>query len=179
MDRVHTRLSLANFSTQDSAAHDRFTRIYARDSPFVRSVLVRFGVPKRDVDDLMHEVFVAVWRHLEGIDAHREIRPWLYTVAANLTNNYRRLRRHHQESFVEEMPDGVTVSGDLDWVIDASRRLRRIMRQVGPKSCEVVLRVGMEGRSVQEVAAELGKSPKTVHLQMQSVRERLRRQSAY
>ncbi len=169
MEKVDARLPVAKFSTKDSP-HKRFTRIYARDRPFVRSVLLRFGVPARDVDDLVQDVFVVVWRRLEGIVADREIRPWLYVVAANLAKNYRRLRRHHKEWSVGEIPDVVKVPFDPEWMIDAYRRLRRLMRRMRTKVREVFVRVSLAGQSVKDVAEVLLISPKTVHSRMRSMR---------
>jgi RNA polymerase sigma-70 factor (ECF subfamily) len=178
MEKVHVRLSPAKFSTKDSPPK-RFARIYARDRPFVRSVLLRFGVPRRDVEDLVQDVFVVVWRRLEGIVADGEIRPWLYTVASNLAKNYRRLARHQREWCVGEMPEVAMISFDPDWIIDAYRRLQRLMRRVDASAREVVVRIAVAGQSVNDVAAELCVSAKTVHSRMRVVRERLGRQGDY
>lgn len=174
MDKVDARLPLAKFSTKDSVPRTRFSRIYARDRPFVRSVLLRFGVPPRDVDDLVQDVFTVVWRRIEVLVKDLEVRPWLYAVAANLAKNYRRLRRNHKEWFFGEIPDRAMVSFDLESLIDACRHLRQIMQRVGAKVREVVVRMTLDAQSVKDVAAALFVSPKTVHSRMRSMRQSVR-----
>jgi len=172
MDKVNPRLPRAKFSFQHFS-HKRFTHIYARDRPFVRSVLLRFGIPVRDVDDLVQNVFVLLWQRIEGLVADQEIRPWLSTVAANLAKNYRRRSRYRKEWFVEELPDQALVSFNPEWLIDAYRCLARLWRRMRTKAREVFVRVAIDGQSQKEVAEALSVSPKTVHSRMRVVRERV------
>lgn len=174
MDRVQLRFSQAKFSSQQFS-HRRFARIYSRDSPFVRRVLMRFGIPSRDVDDLVHNVFVVLWKRLDEVEGDEEVRPWLYTVAVNLVRNYRRRHRYWRERFVEVMPEvmasGGNVDGNVEWVMDANWRLSRLWRRLGTKMREVFVRVFMEGRTAREVAEELGISVKTVESRVYGVRQ--------
>jgi DNA-directed RNA polymerase specialized sigma24 family protein len=56
-------------------------------------------------------------------------------------------------------------------MIDAYRRLRRLLQRMGTKVREVFVRVTMEGQTVKEVAEELHTSPKTVHSRMRVGRQ--------
>lgn len=169
MDKVHVHFPRANISSQHSS-HRRFAHIYARDRPFVRSVLLRRGIPARDVDDLVQNVFVVLWQRLGGIVGDGDVRPWLYAVAVNLAKNYRCHSRWRREWFVGEMPDTARTAFNPEWVIDAYRCLARMWRRMRTKVREVFMRVVLEGQSLKEAAKALGKSPKTVHSQMRGLR---------
>jgi RNA polymerase sigma factor (sigma-70 family) len=174
MDKVNSRLPFAKFSTKQSAPGKRFTRIHARDRPFVRSVLLRFGVPARDVDDEVQEVFVALWQRFGVLSLDVDPRPWLYVVAANRAHNYRRLCRNTKERFVEDTPDVATAEIDPGWVMDAYRSFARLMRRLSKKLREVFVPVVLGGQSIKAVAASLRIPTKTAEARMQLAREVVR-----
>lgn len=171
MERVHPRPGSAKFSPKHSSSHKRFTRIYARDRPFVRSVLLRFGVPARDVDDEVQEVFAFAWQHIEQLVGELDLRPWLYTVAINRARNYRRLCRCRKVCFAGETPDLAMVEFDPEWMIDAYRCFARVMRRFSGKVREVFVRVAVEGQSVKAVAAQLRIPSKTAEARMRIARQ--------
>lgn len=166
MERVHPRPGSAKFSPKHSSSAKRFTRIYARDRPFVRSVLLRFGVPARDVDDEVQEVFAFAWRHMEQLVGELDLRPWLYTVAINRARNYRRLCRCRKVCFAGDPPDLARLEVDPEGMIDAYRGFARVMRRFSGKVREVFVRVAVEGQSVKAVAAQLRIPSKTAEARM-------------
>ena len=55
-----------------------FRTLFELESPYVLRTLRRLGVTERDVEDMTHEVFVAVHRELPKYNRARPIRPWLF-----------------------------------------------------------------------------------------------------
>jgi RNA polymerase sigma factor (sigma-70 family) len=179
MDKVDARLPFAKFSTKQSAPGKRFTRIYARDRPFVRRVLQRFGVPARDAEDLVQEVFITLWQRFGVLILDVDPRPWLYAVAANRAHNYRRLCRCRKDCFMEDAPDLAATEFDPGWMMDAYRRFARIMRRLSKKLREVFVPVAIGGQSINEVAACLRIPVKTAQARMHLAREVVQRIGAY
>jgi RNA polymerase sigma-70 factor (ECF subfamily) len=50
-----------------------------------------------DTDDVLQEVLVKVWKHLEGFKEHAQLYTWLYRIAMNETFNYlsKKNKRNH------------------------------------------------------------------------------------
>lgn len=81
-----------------------FRTLFQTEFGYVCRSLHRFGVPSADVDDVAHDVFVAVHARLADYDPARPIRPWLFAFAARLAAKYRerankfgRPQRHSDE----------------------------------------------------------------------------------
>lgn len=87
----------ASTETTDRRLSDAFCAIFQAELPYVVNSLRRLGVPRVDVDDLAHEVFLAVYRRLDGYDETRPLRPWLFGIAFRVASDYRRLARHRRE----------------------------------------------------------------------------------
>src|ERR1700733_1866567 len=80
-----------------------FKEVFQEGFPYVRHVLRRLGVPKRDRDDRAQDVFLAAYQSLPTYDAARPLRPWLHGVAFRVVSNDRRLARNRNEVIVDDV----------------------------------------------------------------------------
>ncbi|MQA29287.1 MAG: sigma-70 family RNA polymerase sigma factor [Luteitalea sp.] len=58
-----------------------------------------FGISVSDGEDLVQEVFLALFRHLRGNGGRSNLRGWLFRVAHNLALKRRAQRRREQDRF--------------------------------------------------------------------------------
>jgi RNA polymerase sigma-70 factor (ECF subfamily) len=63
----------------------------------VWKTLRRLGAPLPDLEDLAHDVFMVVHRHLGDYDPARPLRPWLFGIALRVVSDFRRLQRNLRE----------------------------------------------------------------------------------
>jgi len=75
----------------DPAAEDRFARLVHEHSAAVANYLRRrlYPLTPSDLDDLVEETMVIVWRRLDRVPADAEL-PWMLGVARNVLRNARR-----------------------------------------------------------------------------------------
>jgi RNA polymerase sigma-70 factor (ECF subfamily) len=74
-----------------------FSEIFSSQFDYVWNSLRRLGVRQSDLEDLSHDVFLAVHRHLHEFERGRALRPWLFTFAFRRASDYRRLARNRFE----------------------------------------------------------------------------------
>ncbi len=74
-----------------------FPNLYRSEFPYVWKTLRRLGAPAADLEDLAHDVFVVVHRHLRDYDPSRPLRPWLFGIAVRVVSDFRRLGRNARE----------------------------------------------------------------------------------
>src|ERR1035437_3571452 len=74
-----------------SQDEDRFARLVREHSPAVGNYLRRrlYPLTPSDLDDLVEETLVVVWRRLDSVPADAEL-PWMLGVARNVLRNARR-----------------------------------------------------------------------------------------
>jgi RNA polymerase sigma-70 factor, ECF subfamily len=70
-----------------------FRSIFGKEAAYVWHSLQRLGVPRADLEDVTHEVFLQVYSQLGQYDTHRPIRPWLFAFAFRKASEHRRLAR--------------------------------------------------------------------------------------
>jgi RNA polymerase sigma-70 factor (ECF subfamily) len=145
-----------------------FGHLYARFAPMVHGLLLA-RVPRADVDDLVHDVFLQAMRRLGSLRDLAAFGPWLAAIARN------RARDHYRRGeSTESLPDDVAGPADADEealaVLSVIRRLPDAYRET------LVLRL-VEGMTGAEIAERTGLTPGSVrvnlHRGMRMLREAL------
>jgi len=77
--------------------HRNFEAIYRAEISYVWRLVRHLGIPERDVEDVVHDVFVTIYRQLHTYDPSRPVRPWIAGVAFRVASNHRRLARNRRE----------------------------------------------------------------------------------
>jgi len=88
--------------------------IYRSEFPYVWKTLRRLGAPPQELEDLAHDLFVVVHRHLSDYDPDRPLRPWLFGIAVRVVADFRRSPRSVREVLGEtaEPVDGAPTPHD-------------------------------------------------------------------
>ena len=152
-----------------SAARDgdrqAFGRLYDRFAPMVHGLLLA-RVPRPDVDDLVHEVFLQAMRRLGSLRHAEAFGPWLAAIARN------RARDHHRRARdVVELPEDVAGAPHPEdsalGVLAAIQRLPDAYRDT------LVLRL-VEGMTGPEIAERTGLTPGSVRVNLHRGMQMLR-----
>jgi RNA polymerase sigma-70 factor (ECF subfamily) len=81
----------------ESPLRPEFPQIFRDHLGYVWHALRRLGVHDRDLEDVAHDVFLAVLKKLDQYDPVRPLRPWLFGFAFRFASDYRALARHRYE----------------------------------------------------------------------------------
>jgi len=120
--------------------------------------LLRLTLGDREAaEDLLQETMLRAWRNLDLLpDDVQAMRPWLFTVARNVTIDGARAR--------QARPTEID-AGDISWISspsDAFERLlnkhtmRQALLQLSPEHRTVLVELYYRGASVAETAVRLG-----------------------
>ncbi len=156
-------------------AHDdplRLAALYRAHVQFVWRTLVRFGIPERDAEDVVHEVFLVAGRRLAGFDPSRAApRSWLYGLARGVAANWRRAdRRSAARIGALAPPAGLE---DLDAGIaraQAAALVHGFLAELDPRQREVFVLCDIEGLRAPEVAVTLGQRLTQVYSRLRLAR---------
>ena len=102
------------------------TEVYATHGPSVKAYVARF-VPTDEVDDVMQQTFIEVWRSRDRIDASRPLIAFILDVARKRSIDFLRKRRHNvvDVSQIRELVghDGDDVVNQMAWASEVRRGL--------------------------------------------------------
>lgn len=164
------------FRRGDDSAFDRIVERYSAEVAALAHNLL--GWP-RDVDDIVQEVFVAVFLGLKSFRGDCSLRAWLFTITLNKCRSYHRYRRMLRVRVramdnAEASPS--TNEGAEKDVVDHETfaRVRTAVRVLPPKYREVVVLRYLEGLETSDICGLLGISVSSLHMRLNRARKRLR-----
>ena len=151
-----------------------FVAIYEAEFDYVYHSLRRLGVRDADLEDLAHDVFVALYRGLADYDRSRPIRPWLFGIAFRVASDFRRRARHRFEVDGEgrEFVDGAP--GALEKLAGAEDRalVRQGLAALDLDRRAVFVMHDIDGHGMPEIAATLGLPLNTAYSRLRLAREK-------
>jgi len=147
---------------------DACGRLYAGHVGMVHAIVLG-RVPRRDVDDLVQDVFVTAFTRLRALRDPAAFGGWIAAIARNRATDYLRHARD-QMPLPDDLPGGDPIEADTLAVLDAVRSLPEAYR-------ETLLMRLVEGMSGAEISERSGLTPASVrvnlHRGMKLLRERL------
>ena len=164
---------LVSLPQGEEAQLPEFREIFAQHSGYVWTTLRRLGVRDRDLEDLTHDVFVRVFRHLNDLDPSRPIKPWLFGFAFRVSGEDRRRLRRHPEDLTEPLDPLDPEPSALEQLLAQERRklawaaLETL--ELGRRA--VFILHELDGCPVPEVAESLGIPLATAYSRLRLARE--------
>lgn len=157
-----------------------FTELMSRYSPRVWKVVIANSRQRRDAEEILMDIWRAVWENINGLRSVGSFGAWLQRIAYNACTRYY-ASIHHSRS---EIPQG---SADLTDHIDqdAGARFREVelcndLREavfhLPDKVRNVAILYYLELWSIKEIHGELGLAIGTIKTQLRRTRELLRKE---
>ena len=141
--------------------------------PSLRRYARGLTADRERADDLVQDTLERAWGRFSLWQRRGEVRAWMFGIMHNLFIDRVRSQRSRSEQDagdeLAETPDRATQSDRLE-----VRDLDRILQRLPPEQREVLLLVGVEEMSYQEVARVVGVPLGTVMSRLSRARERLR-----
>ena len=146
--------------------------LFAMHAPYVWNALRRLGVPAPDLEDLTHDVFLQVHRHLPEYDPKRPVRPWLFGFAYRIASQHRRRAHHRRETHFE--PDLATYGGSGPEETRSRRTGATVviaaLQAIDLQRRAVFVLYELDGASMSEIALSLEIPPNTAYSRLRVAR---------
>jgi RNA polymerase sigma-70 factor (ECF subfamily) len=164
-----------------SHLQEEVTALFGQLRGHLLRYLLAFGSPVCDAEEIVQEVFLALFRHLEAGKPRTNLRAWVFKVAHNLALKDRYSPSHaHEQNVDEHSAEG------REWTDPAPnpeqqaqhnqrRRLLRSVLRALPEQDQWCLSLRAEGLRYREIADVLGISLGAVSLSLTRSLSRLSR----
>jgi RNA polymerase sigma-70 factor (ECF subfamily) len=154
--------------------------LFRREYPRVLRLVYRLVGSTRDLDDILQETFIGVFRGLPGFRGESRLATWIDRIAVRAVFNHFSTRRR-QPVPVEVVMDQVDAAGDLGDRAQAREGLRRLYAVLAKLSIDARIAFALyaiDGRSVAEVAAITRTAQVTAKVRIWRARRELERRIA-
>jgi RNA polymerase sigma-70 factor (ECF subfamily) len=169
-DRVSEADLLVRHCGGDPQAFAEFVDRYRRP---VYGYLVRCGVEESVRDDLFQDVFAAIHRAAATYRPERPVKPWVFTIVANLVRSHYRKARVREVTLLPTDPpydDATPDSHQLAEARETAAWLEKAIAALPFSQREVVVLCCVEQLPQEDVAATLGVPVNTVKTHLRRAR---------
>ena len=136
-----------------------FRELFLRHRTDVARIVFRVIGPSSDIDDVVQDAFVHVYRSLPSFRGESKFSTWLYRLTVNVARMHLRRGRSRPQTVdvaVPEAPRGDTPAGDNpEEAIERADRVRtlyRLLDSLSEKKRAVLVMHDLEGVSASEIA---------------------------
>jgi len=161
-DEELVRLALKN--------QDFFACLVERYEPKLMRYVRRISAAtQEDAEDLLQEIFVKVYRNLNGFDPNLKFSSWIYRIAHNqVVSQWRKTKSRPQvlkfeadEDFLKFIASDVDLAGDTERKF-SGEEVREFLKRLDKKYREVLVLKFLEEKDYQEISDILEKPLGTV-----------------
>jgi len=145
---------------RDAEARDEVLRLFDESAPGLRRYVVSLGLDAASADDVVQEVFLALFRHVRLGRSRANLRGWIFQVGHNLAlkqrqNARRRLSAESPADTADTLADPADNPEEQLASDQRQRRLRSVLRAL-PQRDRRCLHLRAEGLRYREIARILG-----------------------
>jgi RNA polymerase sigma-70 factor, ECF subfamily len=149
--------------------------LYCRHNVFIYRFVLRFSSDEASAEDVVSDVFLAVWRRAGRFEGRSQVSTWLLAIARNKALSLMRART--TEPLNEEIAESVEdLSDDPEASLQKEQRraiLQDCLTQLSAVHREIVDLVYYHGKKIEEAATILGVPLNTVKTRMFYARKRI------
>ncbi len=153
--------------------------LFRREYPRVHATVYRVLGASRDVDDLVQETFIAVFRALPGFRGDAKLSTWIDRIAVRVVFGH--LRKKRPSVSLDAIGEVIAPIADVDdraAARDGLRRLYTVLGRLAPEARIAFVLFAIDGRSIAEVAAVIGTTTVTAKLRIWRARREVERRAA-
>ncbi|MCA9970239.1 MAG: sigma-70 family RNA polymerase sigma factor [Anaerolineales bacterium] len=151
---------------------DAFAALVVAHQKLIYKVCHLYADDPADVEDLFQEIVLNLWRAYPRFDGRSRITTWMYRVGLNTAISQLRKTTRRRRHEVHADPGGLAAGPPPP--DDQARQLRAAIRQLDDVEKAIVL-LYLEDHSYAEIAAVVGISTNYVGVQLNRIKQKLRR----
>ena len=149
-----------------------FARLVREQKSTIYTVCYMFSYDEEEVNDLVQETLINMWKGIDGFREESKISTWIYRVALNTCL----LQERKKKKEVAKVPlsMGVNFFEDSDANSTQVRQLHERIGKLGLVNRAIVM-MWLEGMSYDEIGAVLGISAQNVGVKLFRIKEQLKK----
>lgn len=154
--------------SRSETLRDRFPTLYHQYHRQVRAVVFNI-CGGRDLDDLVQEVFVRVWKGLEKFQQRSQLKTWIYRIAINTAFDHCRKQKKLKQEI--ELTHDIPVEDTKEARLAYQELVQKGLAELPEKHRVVLTLAVMEEMPLKDIAGVLKTSEGTVKSRLHYARK--------
>jgi RNA polymerase sigma-70 factor (family 1) len=140
-----------------------FEKLFSHYFPKIYLFIYKIIQNRQEAEDLVQDVFIAIWNNREELDENRSFASFLFKIAKNKALNLIKHRLIHQVFIQYAEGENVSHSSSAEFnAIEFQSIIEEAVSSLPEKTREIFLLSRYEGRSYLQISGKLGISENVV-----------------
>ncbi|KAA0920510.1 sigma-70 family RNA polymerase sigma factor [Aquicoccus porphyridii] len=162
-------------AVRDDRDRRAFAQLFDHFAPRLKGVVARSGAPPAQVEDIVQDVMLTVWRKAHQFDPERaQVSSWIYQIARNRQIDILRRERRPIPEEIARQEDTTPDASQVLALEQETEKLRQALSQLKPAQREMVEKAYLGELSHTDIQAETGLPLGTIKSRIRLGLERLR-----
>jgi RNA polymerase sigma-70 factor (ECF subfamily) len=156
---------------------EAYSRLISRYQNAISARMWRFSRDRRELEELVHDVFVEAYVSLKGFKAKAPFSHWLNRIATRVGYRWwkKQKRKTDRETPLQDWDQLIQDDSKDPWAPqEAAEMLHGLLAQLKPRDRLVLTLMYLEELSVNDIADQTGWSKTMVKVQVHRARKRLK-----
>ena len=153
-----------------------FTQMVRKHKSTIYTVCMMFGEETDDVEDLVQETLINLWRGFSKFEGRSQEKTWIWRVAMNtcISQERKQKARKGRESSLDAL--GITGQAD-EQSLEEDRQMRMLYDRIHQLEIfdRAIVLLWLENLPYEEIGDIVGISAKNVSVRLVRIREKLKR----
>lgn len=161
---------IADFEENRQLNIEEIIQIY---QAYVHTILRNSLTNPEDIEEVMSDVFMILWKNYEHLDQNMQVRPYLVGITKNLVRKKYRVNMENYENledFEDKVSDYVNVE-DLMVENEKSKIVQEVMDNMKPQERQIFVMFYYQAKKVKEISKELEISEVKVKVTLHRLRK--------
>lgn len=145
-------------------------------SPKIYGVCRKFYLNHEDSEEVVQDVFLKIWSTRERVNPNLSFKAFIFKIARNLI--LKKLQKKVMKETIDNYIDHISFSAkDVEeklFLQDTEALIDKIIEKLPPKKQKIFLLNRNQNKYIDEIASELGLSPRTVESHIYQTRSLLK-----
>ncbi len=174
----------ASASREPARAEVSFEQVYSTYVEFVWRSARRLGVEEAEADDVVQQVFLAVYQKLDRFEWRSTLKTWLFAILLRVASAHRRAVRRksphlaHASVDPDLVPDCAVNPHEALSRAEASRTIDVLLDSLAGDKRVVFVMAELEEMTATEISLATGLEPGTVYSRLRAARTDFERAAA-
>ena len=143
-------------------------------------IIVKNGVSSHitdeDVEEIISDVFVAIWKNSDNLSATTDLKAYLAGIAKNRIKN--KYRKTEANVSISEYEEKIIENSNLEKLAEENEQniiIKNTLRTLKPEEYEIFIMFYCEAKAIKEIAEKLKFSTSKVKVILHRVRKKIKR----
>lgn len=142
---------------------------YKTYSPRIHAFVAQKIDPSKDIEEIVQETFINALKRLSFFRGNSSLLTWMYSIARHEIADY--YRKKYAKKAIKMLPLSELLPQRINDSHEVSEQVKAAFNKIDAHHVELLMLKYVDNKKVEEIAAELGKSGKSIESELFRARQ--------